>query len=70
MGQTLLPDGTNSGFQVEANKVADVAKEVERAEQLSLPWEPDLEKWEDRVEGDIRKDTKTPDIEFMRAACV
>jgi putative restriction endonuclease len=44
-----------------ANKVADVAKEVDRAEQLSPSREPDLEQWEDRVEVDIRKDTKIPD---------
>ncbi len=39
----------------EANKIADVAKEVDRAEQLSPSREPDLEQWEDRVEVDLRK---------------
>jgi len=33
----------------EANKVADVAKEVDRAEQLSPSREPDLEQWEERA---------------------
>ena len=47
----------------EANKVADVAKEVDRAEQLSPSREPDLEQWEDRVEVDIRKDPKIPDTQ-------
>ena len=51
----------------EANNVADVAKEVDRAEQLSPSREPDLEQWEDRVEGDIREDPKIPDIEAMRS---
>ena len=45
----------------EANRVADVAQEVDRAEQLSPSREPDLEQWEDRVEVDIREDTKIPD---------
>ena len=47
----------------EANKVADVAKEVDRAEQLSPSREPDLEQWEDRVEVDIRKDSRIPDTQ-------
>jgi putative restriction endonuclease len=34
----------------EANKVAGVSKEVDRAEQLSPSPEPDLERWEERVE--------------------
>lgn len=33
----------------EANQVADVAKEVDRAEQLSPSREPDLERWEKSV---------------------
>jgi len=44
-----------------------VAKEVDRAEQLSPSREPDLEQCEDRVEVDIREDPKNPDIESMRA---
>jgi hypothetical protein len=32
----------------EANQVKDVAKEVDRAEQLSPSREPDLERWEER----------------------
>jgi len=51
----------------EANKVADVAKEVDRAEQLSPSREPDLERWEERIEVEIRKDSKIPDIEAMLA---
>ncbi|HTE41420.1 MAG TPA: hypothetical protein VK629_11350, partial [Steroidobacteraceae bacterium] len=47
-------------FGGEANKVADVAKEVDRAEQLSPSREPDLERWEDRVEVDIRKAPRSP----------
>src|SRR4051812_17660846 len=47
----------------EANKVADVAKDVDRVEQLSPSREPDLEQWEDRVEVDIREDTKIPDTQ-------
>lgn len=46
-----------------ANKVADVAKEVDRAEQLSPSREPDLEQWEDRVEIDSRRDPKIPDTQ-------
>jgi hypothetical protein len=52
----------------EANKVADVAKEVDRAEQLSPSREPDLEQWEDRVEVEIRKDPKIPDT-CTRRSC-
>jgi len=47
----------------EANQVKDVAKEVDRAEQLSPSREPDLERWEERVEHDIRDDTKMPDTQ-------
>ena len=47
----------------EANQVKDVAKEVDRAEQLSPSREPDLERWEERVEHDIREDTKIPDTQ-------
>ena len=47
----------------EANKVADVAKEVDRAEQLSPSREPDLERWEERVEHDIREDPKIPETQ-------
>jgi len=47
----------------EASKVADVAREVDRAEQLSPSREPDLEQWEDRVEVDIRKDPKISDTQ-------
>jgi hypothetical protein len=47
----------------EANKVADVAKEVERAEQLGPSREPDLERWEERVEHDIREDPKIPETQ-------
>jgi hypothetical protein len=39
----------------EASKVAGVAKEIDRAEQLSPSPEPDLEQWEDRVEVDIAR---------------
>jgi hypothetical protein len=46
-----------------ANKVADVAKEVDRAEQLSPSREPDLGRWKERVEVDIRKDPKIPDTQ-------
>ena len=45
----------------EANKVADVAKEV--VTDMSPSWEPTLEQWEDRVEVDIRKDPKIPDTQ-------
>ena len=45
----------------EANKVADVAKEV--VTHMSPSREPDLEQWEDRVEVDIRKDPKIPDTQ-------
>ena len=44
----------------EAIQVAGVAKELDRAEQLSPSREPDLEQWEDRVEQNIREDTKIP----------
>jgi putative restriction endonuclease len=47
----------------EANQVKDVAKEVDRAEQLSPSREPDLERWEERVEHDIREDTMIPDTQ-------
>jgi putative restriction endonuclease len=47
----------------EANQVKGVAKEVDRAEQLSPSREPDLERWEERVELDIREDTKIPDTQ-------
>ena len=47
----------------EANQVADVAKEVDRAEALSPSREPDLEKWEEHVEQDIRQDSKIPDTQ-------
>jgi hypothetical protein len=47
----------------ETNKVADVAKEVDRAEQLSPSREPNLEQWEDRVEVDTREDPKIPDTQ-------
>ncbi|MEJ0086418.1 MAG: HNH endonuclease signature motif containing protein [Pseudomonadota bacterium] len=47
----------------EANKVADVARQVDRAEQLSPSREPDLERWEERVEHDIREDPKIPDTQ-------
>jgi putative restriction endonuclease len=47
----------------EANKVADVAKEVDRAEQLSPSREPDLERSEERVEQNIREDPKIPDTQ-------
>ena len=46
----------------EAKKVSDVAKEVDRAEQLSPSREPDLEQWEDRVEV-VNKNLKIPDTE-------
>ena len=61
-GRCIRPERRPSQ-SLEANKVADVAKEVDRAEQLSPSREPDLEQWEDRVEGDIRKDPKIPDTE-------
>lgn len=38
----------------ESNQVADVAKEVDRAEQLNPSRKPDLEQWEGQVEVDIR----------------
>src|SRR6186713_2486168 len=47
----------------EANQVKDVAKEVDRAKLLSPSREPDLERWEERVEHDIREDTKIPDTQ-------
>jgi hypothetical protein len=47
----------------EANQVKDVAKEVDRAEQLSPSREPDLERWEERVEHDISEDTQIPDTQ-------
>jgi len=39
----------------EANQVKDVAKEVDRAELLSPSREPDLERWEERFEHDVRE---------------
>jgi putative restriction endonuclease len=47
----------------EANKGADVAKEVDRADQLSPSREPGTEQWEDRVKGEIRKDLNFPEAE-------
>jgi hypothetical protein len=44
----------------EANKVADVAKEVDRAEQLSPSREPDLERWEERVEHGVAEQGPVP----------
>ena len=46
----------------EASKVADVAREVDRAEQLSPSREPDLEQWEDRVEV-VYENPKIPDTQ-------
>lgn len=45
----------------DANKVADVAKEV--VTDMSPSREPDLERWEERVENDIREDPKIPDTQ-------
>ena len=36
---------------------------MDRAKQLSPSREPDLEVWEDRVEHDIRKDSKIPETQ-------
>jgi hypothetical protein len=47
----------------EVNQAKDVAKEVDHAEQLSPSRERGLEQWEERVEHDIRKDSKIPDTE-------
>lgn len=46
----------------EANQVAHVAKEVDRAEQLSPSREPDIERWEESVEQ-VNKNSKIPDTE-------
>ena len=46
----------------EANQVADVANEVDRAEQLSPSREPDLEQWEERVEH-VNEYPKIPDTQ-------
>lgn len=43
------------------NQIADAAKEVDRAEQLSRLREPDLKQGEGWVEIDVRKDPRIPD---------
>ena len=47
----------------EANRVKDIAKEVDRAELLSPSREPDLERWEQRVEH-VNEITKIPDTQL------
>jgi hypothetical protein len=47
----------------EANQVKDVAMEVDRAERLSPSREPDLERWEERVEH-VNEIPKIPDTQL------
>jgi hypothetical protein len=46
----------------EANQVKDVAREVDRVEQLSPSREPDIERWEERVEH-VNEIPKIPDAQ-------